>query len=72
MLRRSSIVNYIPHRRPSHSNYREWCIEYDLELRNLFSILIESINIENPTFDLFNRFRNMIYNCSSKYIMNKF
>jgi len=74
MFRRSSISNYIPHKTPIYPNYKKWCIEYDMELRCLFGLFMESINNDNNNeyecdHILFNKFRNMIYNCSSKYIL---
>jgi len=70
-MRVSSISNYIPHSKPIRPNYSKWCNEYNLELEYLFSIFLECTNTNiDIEYDpvLFNRFRTMIWNSSSKYI----
>ena len=67
--------NYIPFPSPYKSSKEEWLFTYNLQLEEIYKILINVINTKYPknkikwdNNDIKYSFEKLIYHCSSKYI----
>lgn len=70
---KTSISNYIPHRKPNRIDFNEWFSFYKQDLINLYCIFTSCVSSEYQYIDWktnqkFTKFVFMIYNKSSKYI----
>ena len=69
-MTKTAIFNYIPHKRIK-VNFQIWFNEYKVDLINLYSILIETLEERYDNIDInFNIFCNFIFNNSSGFILH--
>jgi len=67
--------NYIPHKVKNPPSFKKWFENYERDIINMHSIVLEILNerydIEENinTKDELLAFAKLIYNCSSKYIL---
>jgi hypothetical protein len=71
------IFNYIPHETPKNITYKKWSTYYKRQIIDMFIILVDTVdskyqrnNIDWDSEKIFKEFSYMLYESSSKYIMD--